>query len=910
MFRRILIVACIAGMAPSAYAQLDPLLVLKDSAPFVLFAVGTSDPARIALAAAAMSQAIRMNQDDVQFGLVTSRNAIATVVVRADEEDSNDRIQQLIAAAGVAVAPDATIADLLSAARVEANRLMANDGGCTRAIVILITGGGVAVPTLVSAVPIDVIVIAPDSSTTDMAGLSRIASGSGGLFTEIAQPQIDAALASPNLYPSPLVGAVLVPELVAAFNTAAQRGLAGEAQIGSPVIGTVNLDHAKNINGASLANTVVTDGAGAVIPQRSNVMLTTALVLPGARASLKAFRQYMPIVDASQRSGYRFVADGTPLWLARTPADPATRNLFTAKPDGTIIPFSTADAPSGNLAVLAGLMNLSVPDALLVITAVRAAPLGAIVDSTPAIMSPPSLDPPPDEDYPAFAAANSNRRNLIFVGANAGVLECMDARLGVEVWGFVPMNLLPKLKRIRLGQGLTQFQYFVDGSAKIADVKIDGTWRTHLIVGEGAGGAYYQSLDITMAGIATVAHIAPDSDDIASLLAYFADAGRIRFNWAFPRYSSFDPAATVWDGNLDAFVQAGDLKSSASAVEKSVGQTWSDPAVGQIVSGAGPFTVLVGSGFLPFTTQQQANRGGTVAGTTFYAISAKDGTVYDSKDIGSDGQHETVDDCGDRAHLNAGEKTHQAKKKKLFACNTIKNALPAGPAAVGSPGSRFISRAYIGDLDGRVWRFDIGLDATTHLPRLTPATRLYDTGRDQPIFGSMATVSAGAAQYIFFGTGSDRLPSVDATTTYRLIGLLDNGTATATRTFSQTLAKTSGKQADEKVSASPAAAGDSVFFTTTTVKPANACVAQDANLYAFTFAGGAAYDSTGDNKVDQHDSVLVKTIAGDRATAPVVADQHLILGTASKVALFGDPSAFNSGVGQAGVRVLSWREVR
>ena len=909
--RRITLVAAalLSASAPPAYAQLDPLLFLKHSAPFVLFAVDTPDR----VARAAISQAIRMNQDDVQFGLVTMRGSGPSVLVHADEEDSNERIQQLIGGTGVADAPDARIADLLSLVQAEAERLLSPGANCSRVIAIVITRGGGpnSISSVTSTLPTHVIAIAPDARAPDMISLATLAINSGGQFVAVTQPQIDAAVASPDLYASPIAGTVIVPEMVAAMNTAVQQGLAGEVQIGSPVIGTVNLEHAKGIDGASLPNTVVTNAAGSVIPQRSNVMLSTALILPAARASLKAFRQYVPVADAMQESGYTFIADGTPLWVARTPADAARRNLYTAKADGTVIPFNALDVPAGNLAVLAGLMNLSIADATRVIGAVRAAPLGAIIDSTPAIMSPPSLDPPPDGDYPAFAAANANRRGIIWVGTNAGILEGIDARLGVEAWGFIPMNLLPKLKRILLGQGLTQFQYFVDGSPKIADVKIDGTWRTQLVIGEGAGGVYYQSFDVTMAGIFDAAHVGPDEDDMARVLAYFSDRGRITFNWAFPSYASFDPTATVWDGNLDANVQTGDLKPAATAVEKSVGQTWSTPAVGQMVNASGPFTVLVGSGFLPYTTQQQPNRGGTIAGTTFYALSAKDGSVYDSTDVGNDGRSETTDDCSDRAHLSAGEKVHQAKTKKLFACNTIKNALQGGPVAAGGADSRFITKAYAGDLDGRLWRFDMNLDAVSHVPRITTTTRLYEAGQDQPILGSMSTVTAGgAARYIFFGTGSDRLPPVDATTTYRLLGVLDTGTGAGTQTISRVLAKTGGRTLDERVTASPAVAGDVVFFTTSTFKPAAGCRAEDANLYALTFIGGAAYDSTGDHKVDGQDSVIVKTITGERATAPVIADQHLVFGTTSSVAVFGDPARFNNGVGQAGVRVLSWREVR
>src|SRR5439155_10557502 len=287
-------------------------------------------------------------------------------------------------------------------------------------------------------------------------------------------------------------------------------------------------------------------------------------------------------------------------------SDPSRRNLYTALADGTVVPFTVANA-----AALAPLMNLNVTDASNVITAVRNLPLGPIVDSTPAVMNPPSLDPPPDDSYPAFAVKNKGRRSLIWVGTNWGILEGIDARLGVEVWGFIPLNLLPKLKILRAGQAPGWFQYYVDGSPKISDVRLDGTcdsahpdecWRTHMIIGEGPGGTFYQSFDVTMTDMASA--VSSSSDDISAVLTYFSDPTKIRLNWSFPKYSNFDPT-------LGGF---GDISASAPALEKTVGQTWSDPAVGEIYSNSGPFTVLLGSGFLPYTTQQNANRGGTVAG--------------------------------------------------------------------------------------------------------------------------------------------------------------------------------------------------------------------------------------------------------------------------------------------------------
>src|SRR5437588_2081280 len=114
--------------------------------------------------------------------------------------------------------------------------------------------------------------------------------------------------------------------------------------------------------------------------------------------------------------------------------------------------------------------------------------------------------------------------------------------------------------------------------------------------------------------------VSSSSDDVNAVLNYFSSPNKITLNWAFPKYTNFDPTIAPY----------GDISAGAPAVEKTVGQTWSDPAVGEVVSNSGPYSVLLGSGFFPFSTQQNANRGAAVAGTTFYIVSAKDGTLYSS----------------------------------------------------------------------------------------------------------------------------------------------------------------------------------------------------------------------------------------------------------------------------------------
>ena len=89
---------------------------------------------------------------------------------------------------------------------------------------------------------------------------------------------------------------------------------------------------------------------------------------------------------------------------------------------------------------------------------------------------------------------------MIFFGANDGMIHAIDARTGYEVWAFIPYNLLPKLRALYDGQPVEQFDYFVDSSPKLAEVKVNGSWRSLLLIGQGNGGTFYQALDVTLSG--------------------------------------------------------------------------------------------------------------------------------------------------------------------------------------------------------------------------------------------------------------------------------------------------------------------------------------------------------------------------------------------------------------------------
>jgi Tfp pilus tip-associated adhesin PilY1 len=223
-----------------------------------------------------------------------------------------------------------------------------------------------------------------------------------------------------------------------------------------------------------------------------------------------------------------------------------------------------------------------------------------------------------------------------------------------------------------------------------------------------------------------------------------------------------------------------------------------------------------------------------------------------------------------------------------------------------------VTKAYIGDVDGRYWRFNF--DASGAL------TNSVMAAPGLPIYASSALLFVGTTDiYMFFSTGSDLLaPSAPGGSgVFRLYGLKDNYPAAgATTKIALDLATVSGSGAlttGERPSTSPSVAGDIVFYTTTTENAATPCADFTASLYALTYAGGAAYDTDNSGKLENNESPVVKTLAG-RATAPFIVDQHLYFGTAgangAAVEAFGDPEDFNNGIGQVGVRILSWREIR
>jgi hypothetical protein len=156
-------------------------------------------------------------------------------------------------------------------------------------------------------------------------------------------------------------------------------------------------------------------------------------------------------------------------------------------------------------------------------------PAGATPPGRPAWLFGTAITEAERESYQAYQNSKALRQTVVYVGARDGMLHafdagkfrhgdndhtafkeqrgyfewqqwsavcpvCPDYGTGEELWAFIPANLLPRLKN---NLRKSDDQAYVDASPALADVFIDGQWKTVLLSAEGNGGDTVFCLDVT-----------------------------------------------------------------------------------------------------------------------------------------------------------------------------------------------------------------------------------------------------------------------------------------------------------------------------------------------------------------------------------------------------------------------------
>jgi len=136
----------------------------------------------------------------------------------------------------------------------------------------------------------------------------------------------------------------------------------------------------------------------------------------------------------------------------------------------------------------------------------RGSILGDIVNSKPIYVGKPSSqskflstgttsDASLITSYASFVEGQASRKNMIYVGANDGMLHAFNADNGNEQYAYIPTLVIPQLKQ--LAKKDYQHRFYVDGTASVENVYFDGQWRSILAGGLGRGGKGLYALDVT-----------------------------------------------------------------------------------------------------------------------------------------------------------------------------------------------------------------------------------------------------------------------------------------------------------------------------------------------------------------------------------------------------------------------------
>lgn len=203
----------------------------------------------------------------------------------------------------------------------------------------------------------------------------------------------------------------------------------------------------------------------------------------------------------------------TPTWTASTRIPSASlRNLLTFDPgSGNGVPFKWASLSAAQRVALgsSALLDWIRGDQSAEVTnggpyRNRNSIMGDVINSSPAYAGKldygyglaASLTTSERQAYRSRLSSTSylNRKGVLLFGANDGIFRGLDADTGNELFGYVPNAILSGLAD--LADPDYTHRYYVDGSPRIADARIGGTWKTVAISSTGAGGKSYFALSL------------------------------------------------------------------------------------------------------------------------------------------------------------------------------------------------------------------------------------------------------------------------------------------------------------------------------------------------------------------------------------------------------------------------------
>jgi hypothetical protein len=326
------------------------------------------------------------------------------------------------------------------------------------------------------------------------------------------------------------------------------------------------------------------------------------------------------------------------------------------------------------------------------------------------------------QPYLDFANLQAKRRKVLFAGANDGFLHAFDAGVfnrdttnfnqthdlgtGREIFAYSPTSLLAD-KFTNLLNFPPLPQYFVDGSAATADVFIDPAftgipdetervWRTVLVGSLRQGGEGYYALDVTQPDDIQTNPASPNFGEITGN----KDASPGCLDGSGSSCTAGVASNREYPTVMWVFSDSGAACSDAcGSVGAALGETWSRPVVGriQVYDPASPtadaagfddrYVAIFGGGYDPSfnlgdDVSARLGAGAVIRGRAFYMVDVETGAILYKMTRGVDGGGSPID----------------------FA------PMAAPPAVADYNDDGYLDVAYIGDVNGNMWRIDLTPD--------------------------------------------------------------------------------------------------------------------------------------------------------------------------------------------------------
>jgi hypothetical protein len=332
-------------------------------------------------------------------------------------------------------------------------------------------------------------------------------------------------------------------------------------------------------------------------------------------------------------------------------------------------------------------------------------------------------------DYKNFKAGSSCgnvkcglRKEVVYVGANDGMLHAFDSATGEEIWAFIPPMMLKNLRDVEsLSANKTNSIYGVDGSPMVKDIFYDNEWRTILIAGMGRGGYGYFALDITNPDIPEFL-FAFENDPSDSVTYHWDHSGKMTETY-------YPPVTASIDSQYDY---------------SKLGDALSVPLIVPMPYGSGTKWVAVfGAGY---------NAGvSTFYGSSIYVVDLE----------------------------NHGKVLKRIDVTDSPSSLTLANSVPADLVAINadttSKAAYKGSMVYGADLEGKLWKLNLTDKGTLY--EFTPLfnSEASNAQDRMEFFQITPSIGTDGKFWNFYGTGDQQaLQRIDAAINNRLFGVKDN----------------------------------------------------------------------------------------------------------------------------------------